>query len=291
MHLFVRKRPQNSKKNSSSNVFGSASSFIKKGTHNLTSVHILGPNLAQWDQWVEPGFCSGERRSGRLFPCPTHYCEVTVFSQNMSLLPSHSLQLSAIVETVGWRGSCTNVVSIWLLFSKCNVWFDVWKEPTAGCLPASICADKLCLVLPVPACVSVSVSLSEHTFAWHIQCRSAPCSYGFVSLYITFFLCFCFFPPSYLFCFFFFFFSCPLAVLLALVPLPPRHTSVTSRLALSNPISCWWRGWMRRWLLREWCRLSSHCPPTLKCKWNNNSSYEPRRVSPPLLCAAWELSH
>lgn len=137
----------------------------------------------------------------------------------------------------------------------------VWKEPAVLCslycnntcailamlaLPCVHTWDCMCVRACVNECVCVHTCL-KHTVLFRVL------QLLFLSLYITFFLsfCVCFLFPSFFillfpFFFLFFFFLYLLPVLLALVPNAPP-TSVTSRLALSNPISCWWRGWMRRW--------------------------------------------
>lgn len=150
-------------------------------------------------------------------------------------------------------------------------------------IPAFL-GNRVCISVCTGVCVRVRVNVR----VWrHLldTCRTVLCPAAIVLVivyhFLPIFFVFFFIPPlSRFFLFFVFYFisslcvggvarSCPNA--------PP--TSVTSGLALSNPISCWWRGWMRRWSLREWCRLSSHCPPTLKCKWNHDD--KPRRVSLP----------
>lgn len=108
----------------------------------------------------------------------------------------------------------------------------MWKEPTAGCLPASICADKLCLVLPVPACVSVSVSPSVHTHL--LDTYSAVLHLAAMDLFhcisLSFYV-FVFSPLPICFAFFFFF---------SLVRW--RCCSLLSPSPLATPL--WHHGWL-----------------------------------------------
>lgn len=259
------------------------------------SVHILGPSLDQWVKRVETGFCCYVPGRGGVVGCfPPTSVKLLVFSQNTSPLPSHSVKLSAIVKT-GLKGLLHDLpygFGFYFLNWHCN-FFVVWS---GVCGKSPQLDAYLCHVFPVTACVYVCVCECEYEYTHICLTHTVPFCLHLAA--IDFFHCislsFYVFvpPPPFLFVLLFFVFFLSLVRWRCCSLLFPRHTSVTSRLALSNPISCWWRGWMRRWLLREWCRLSSHCPPTLKCKWNsNNNSYKPRRVSPPLLCAAWELSH
>lgn len=134
----------------------------------------------------------------------------------------------------------------------------VWKEPAVLC---SLYCNNTCAILAMLAlpcvhtwdCMCVRACVNECVCTHLLETYSAvPCLAAIVLVivyhFLPIFLCFSF--PFLLYfafsLFFFFFFLYLLPVLLALVPNAPP-TSVTSRLALSNPISCWWRGWMRRW--------------------------------------------
>lgn len=108
----------------------------------------------------------------------------------------------------------------------CSLIWSVWKEPPAGRLPLPcLPCDSMCVCV----CLWVWIRVYTHLPDTYSAVLPAPCSYRFFSLYITFFLCVCPPPPLPIcFAFFcFFFISCPLAVLLALVP-PPHLCDITA---------------------------------------------------------------